>query len=184
MPDDTPVSTIWITKVDVASRQIVGSVRLFFERRDPIVTHTVVAASHQVLTDLGVKSGVKSIIKGDASKEHLKIVNFAANFLKHADKDPEAQINIAPLNLWTAELLMDCVWMLQMLAADLPMEAKVYWAWFVSTHAELFSDAPDQPQFDEFGLDPNDFEGIITLLTLHELFPELANDGSVDSGDS
>jgi hypothetical protein len=52
----------WITKIDVAERQLCEAVRYFFERRDPIIVHALVSAGLQVLTDLGNASGVIGLV--------------------------------------------------------------------------------------------------------------------------
>ena len=42
-----------LTKLDVARRQIDEAIRMFFERRDTVSTHTVASAASQVLADFG-----------------------------------------------------------------------------------------------------------------------------------
>jgi hypothetical protein len=161
----------WVTKTDVARRQLRSAIRFFFERRDPIITHALVAAGHQVLTDLGNNSGIISLLKGKGhSADHIRSLNHAANFFKHADKDPEGRINIRPLTDLTAEFLMDAVVLLQRLSDDIPFEAMVFWTWFVTKHKELFEDSGEATQqMINVGVNPDDFASFVTLLTLHDL---------------
>ena len=168
----------WVTKTDVARRQLRAAIRFFFERRYPIIIHTLVAASHQVLTDLGNKSGIIGLLKGKGqSIDHIRSLNHAANFFKHADKDPEGRINIQPLTDLTAEFMMDAVVLLQRLAGEIPFEAKIFWTWFVTKHKELFEDSGEAIQeMINVDVDPDDFAGFVTMLTLHE-FEEAATRG-------
>ena len=163
----------WVHKIDVAERQLCGAIRFFFERRDPIIVHALVAAGHQVLTDLGDGFGVIGLLKGRTqSVEDVKKLNFAANFFKHADRDPDGRINIAPLPDLTAEFLMDAVILLQRLKGTIPIEAKVFWSWFVTKHKDLFEGSGKAIQdLIDFGLDPADFEAITSMLKLSETLP-------------
>ena len=40
-------------KLDVIRRQIKEAVRLFFEERDRVVIHTIIASAHQILFVIG-----------------------------------------------------------------------------------------------------------------------------------
>ena len=154
-----------------AKRQLHAAIRFFFERRDPVIIHTLVAAGHQVLTDLRNASGVAGLLKGKGqSAEQLRNLNYAANFSKHADKDPNGRINIEPLRDFTDEFLMDAVVLVQRLDGDLPIEAKLFWSWFVTKHEELFEGSGEALQgLVDIGLDPDNFEGVVALLTFHDL---------------
>jgi len=139
----------WIDKVEVVRRQIREAVRLFFEARDRVVLHTVVASAHQILFDLGNAKDVKSFLKnteairGKELQEYIRSINYPYNFFKHADRDPEGRINIGPLERFTSDFLMDAVVMLQQLTGDIPIEAKVFWFWFVSKYPQEFDDCPE-----------------------------------------
>jgi hypothetical protein len=168
-----PTEPEWVSKPQVAKRQLTTAIRLFFERRDPIAVHTLIAAAHQVLTDLGKPKGIVSLVKGGQQAAERKVVNFAANFFKHANKDPEGRINVAPLSDVTAEFLMDAVVMLHRLSSDLPIEAKVYWAWFVTKNRDLFENAgPATQGLVEIGIDPDDYEFMVKLLRVDDAVSE------------
>ena len=162
----------WISKLEVAERQLREAVRLFFEERDPVATHSVAAAGHQVLLDIAAKQGTESLIKPkSASVPHMRSANYPTNFFKHADKDPQGRINIVPLNELNAELLMDAVLLFQRYAGRLFFEGKLFWTWYVSKNRSLFEGSvpPDGVVQSLIGLDlnPDDFEGIRNLLLLH-----------------
>jgi hypothetical protein len=87
-----------LTKLQAAERQLRVAIRLFFERRDLVAVHTLAAAAQEVLRDLGRPRGIKSIFKDSdlIRPEHREEVanrlNEAQNFLKHADRDPDKQL--------------------------------------------------------------------------------------------
>lgn len=144
---------ILIDKTAIARRQISEAIRLFFNERDPVVIHTIVASAHQVLVDVGGnKGGVKTVlknpdtVKADELRQYLKTINYPFNFFRHADRDPEKLINIGPLKELTGEFIMDAVLMLQQITGNLPVEAKVFWMWFVSKHPEGFDNLPDDSE--------------------------------------
>lgn len=128
----------WIDKIEVVRRQLAEAVRLFFEQRDPIVIHTIIAAAHQILIDLGRAKGVSSIVKNcqdldaEARRERIRLLNGPYNFFKHADNDPYGKLFLGPLVEYNSDYIMDACVMLQGIAGELPIEAKVYWAWFVA----------------------------------------------------
>jgi hypothetical protein len=137
-----------IGKLDVVAAQLAEAIRLFFEQRDLVVVHTLVASAHQILFDLGNTKGVGSQIKNLANleaeevQEFLRAVNYPYNFFKHASRDPEGKIDVGPLFQFTADFLMDGVLMLQRIAGTLPIQARIYWAWFVSYYHEQFNNLP------------------------------------------
>ena len=137
-----------IEKLDVVRRQISEAVRLFFEKRDPVVIHTVIASAHQILFDLGESRGIASSIKNTATlkgedlKRFLRLINDPYNFFKHANRDPEAKIDIGPLEEFTQDFIMDAIVMLQRISGCIPFEAKIYWFWFVSKYPGHFSESP------------------------------------------
>jgi hypothetical protein len=177
------MDVVWIDKFEVARRQIVAAIRLFFEEGDPIVIHTLVASAHQVLVDIGESKGIQSVIKnakalqGPDAKKYLASINFAFNFIKHADRDGDAKINVTPLLQLTSDFLMDAILLLQLITGKLPIEAKVFWIWFLSTHPEEFEDAlPDGPikEMQQMGIEKWDFKTIRQFLLLADVTGDVA----------
>ena len=146
------MQTEWIDKIEVVNRQIREAVRLFFEQRDSVAIHTIIASAHQILFDLGRAKGIESSIKNTAAlrrneiQEFLKNINYPHNFFKHADKDPDSPINVAPLERLTADFIMDAIVMLQRLSGAIPIEGKVYGHWFISKFKEEFDNLPDDSE--------------------------------------
>ena len=91
-----------IGKLDVARRQVAEAIRMFFERRDPVAVHTLIYAAHQILTDLCTARRLDTILKNnpllkpERAREWHQAMNEAGNFLKHADKDPDATLEFRP----------------------------------------------------------------------------------------
>jgi hypothetical protein len=169
-PNGSEYKPEWASKIDVARRQLSTAIRLFFEQRDPVAVHTLVAASHQILADLGDAAGVLSLLKGsNKTAEFIRKMNYAANFFKHADNDPDGRINIEPLGRFTAEFLMDAVVLLQRLTNELPIEGKIFWMWFVKKNRELFEGSGDAIQQLIDSDVPDDFSTLVALLTFHDL---------------
>jgi hypothetical protein len=135
--EDEHYEVCWIDKIEVARRQIREAVRLFFGERDPVAIHTLIASAHQILGDISDNRGAQSVLK------NVKRVNYPFNFLKHADRDPDAKINIGPLLRFSGDFIMDAILMLQQIAGDIPIEAKIFWTWFVSKYPEQFDNLPD-----------------------------------------
>ncbi len=166
-----------IDKLDVVERQIKESVQLFFEGRDLVVIHTIIASAHQILFDVGKLSEIESAIKNIKSlsqaevREFLKTVNYPYNFFKHADKDPEGKIDIGPLSRLAQDFIMDAIVMLQILKGTIPFQAKVFWFWFVSKYPEEFSNLPKDGEIatmQEANFAALDFEEIALFLKCGE----------------
>jgi hypothetical protein len=167
------MDVVWVDKVEVARRQIKAAVRLFFENGDPVAVHTLVAPAHQILVSIGEKKGIHGALKnakalqGPDAKQYLARINFAFNFMKHADRDESEKINIVPLSRLTSDFLMDAILLLQLVSGDIPIEAKVFWTWFVSTYPDEFetslSDGPIK-HMQQMGIEQWEFKEIRKLL--------------------
>jgi hypothetical protein len=184
---------IWIDKIEVAKRQISEAVTLFFESRDIVVIHTIIASAHQVLLDVGKEAGIVSAIKNSEGmtreefRKHVRIINEPYNFFKHADKDPEGKINIAPIDRFTSDFILDAILMLQNIAGELPLEAKVFWAWFVSTSPDEFDNCPEGGAIQNLismGLNEWDFPTIRQFLTFGEIMQEANKSSQQDASEA
>lgn len=151
MPDSTKsrvAAPRRVTKLDVAARQLSAAIRLFFTEWDAVAVHTLAAAAHQILVDLGKRQGIESVVKNTSrmtkpeARRFLKTINYPYNFLKHADQDPEGTMYVVPLDRFAQDFLMDAVLMLQRMAHDIPFAGKVFWHWYVSKYPAEFEDLP------------------------------------------
>lgn len=179
-----------IDKLDIVHRQIKEAVRLFFEERDRVVIHTIIASAHQILFDLGKQTHVKSALKNTEAlrnseiQKHLRTINYPYNFFKHADRDPGGRINIGHLDQLTSDFIMDAIVMLQQTAGDIPSEAKVYWFWFVSKYPQEFDNLPQDGEIAKMqseGLSEWDFPTICQFLLFGDIMEEANKANSADT---
>lgn len=161
--------TEWFDKVEVVNRQIKEAIRLFFDKRDPVAIHTLIASAHQILFDIGKRKHIKSAFKNTSSlkqsevQKFIRSINYPFNFFKHADKDQNSKINILPLIDLTVDFIFDAIVMLQQIGGELPYEAKIFWLWFVSKYHEGFDNLPEDSvtkRFQEVGIGDLEFKYI------------------------
>ena len=88
-----------LDKEQVAARQLDTAIRLMFDGGDIVSVHTLASASSTIFSDLLHASGSTSwwddIIKSypGGEKAAIQILREAQNFFKHADKDPNEEID-------------------------------------------------------------------------------------------
>jgi hypothetical protein len=83
-----------VDKLTAARRQFATAVDLWFADGDPVSTHTLVAASGRVFSDLLRHKGLtdhlvnNAYIRPDKRREWIAAIRRPSNFFKHADDDP------------------------------------------------------------------------------------------------
>jgi hypothetical protein len=88
-----------LTKLECARRQLVMSVRLFFDDSDSVSVYTLAQASWEVLDALCKHRGKTRFFEQMANvsnsdhKALRKIARYGRDFFKHADTDPEAVLD-------------------------------------------------------------------------------------------
>jgi len=106
-----------ITKIQAAERQLDTAIRLFFENIDLLSSYTLAAASREITDDLcekktqelfqqefarlgdalkvrlSFREEMKISIKEQYYKDAMNLFRKRQNFLKHADKDPDGEID-------------------------------------------------------------------------------------------
>jgi hypothetical protein len=87
------------TKAEAAIRQLDEAIILIFADHDPLAIRTLAAAAHGILADLvehnqPAESWRTKIIEDSklSRKDAIDILNDAQNYLKHADRDPDAKL--------------------------------------------------------------------------------------------
>jgi hypothetical protein len=89
------MTTIRINKLDAARRQIETAIELHFENRDQVSVHTLACAGGRIVRDMCEQKKTpmwttfKQWVRPGKDGEYLALLNRAANFFKHADRDPE-----------------------------------------------------------------------------------------------
>lgn len=93
-----------LTKLDAAERHLHFAIKEFFGGGDIVPIHTLAYAAFQVTADLlaaqskdGFVSRIKSQVIESAHRKVVDAVNAPGNFLKHADRDPNSQLEFRPL---------------------------------------------------------------------------------------
>ena len=107
------MNNIQISKLDAAKRQLEVAIQFFFRYGDPVSTHSLAGAAHQILEDICAERGINSMqkdvlsqVKIEYKDDFKKRINAAKNFFKHANKDPDGilafNLDSTPLIIWDA----------------------------------------------------------------------------------
>lgn len=155
-----------VDKIDAARRQLEVASELYFADGDILAVHTLAAAGHEILRDLNKRRmalvgeppappfyniSVKDIPsalaklgigKAESPKLLVDACNEAENFLKHADRDWGATLEIRPE--WTQLLLLDACRLYAFLTGTSTEPLTAYFAWCQLQHPDEL-DAPGQP---------------------------------------
>ena len=101
-----------LTKLDVARRQTDEAIRMFFEGRDTVSTHTIAAAASQVLADIGTNLGTfngwtrnPDVVKPGYWKKWRDAMTKFERFFKHADNQRGADNNAEATCVFTLKQL-------------------------------------------------------------------------------
>lgn len=132
-----------VSKLDAAKRHLIAAIKLFFEDGDPLVIHTIAAASQGVLRDIAKATKAEHLsilhdhpnIQMEHRKDWIKVLNIPRNFLKHADNDPNGMLEFDPIDNET--VLLDAVLLHGTLAQEYLSSANVYIGWFTTKYPEL-----------------------------------------------
>lgn len=137
---------ITLSKFDVAERQLHQAIKMFFLEEDPVSVRTLVEAASQVLFDIGKKIGEKGFIRDPERihPEYRKKWNSAIaetrNFLKHADRDPEASHDFKPST--NDMVILDAIFMYGSFSKKWSTECTVFFRWFGLKYPHLLTDSP------------------------------------------
>lgn len=108
-------SLLTIDKIGAAERQLNMAIRLFLEGTCPLSVHTLTSAANGILEALylkdrdniirrqidsgrervwfSIKEEMQILVKEEGHKDLFKAMNRVANYLKHADKDADQELN-------------------------------------------------------------------------------------------
>lgn len=173
-----------ITKTDAAERQLNTAIRLFFENRDHLSSYALAVASREVTDDviqsryselyqrelvrvgdpLEVRLSYRYEIKLHSKPEFYK--DFRAldrkwqNFLKHADRDPDAEIEPVKTKL----LAIVIIWAIKnytLLTQHWTAEMATFFAWFAVAEPQLIK---------------SELEGVMTNKAIAEMRSYISGD--------
>ncbi len=155
-----------ISKTDASERQLNTAIRLFFENRDLLSSYALAVASREITDDviqsrlselykrelarvgdpqkvrLSYREEVKILVKDEFYKEFLRLDRKWQNFLKHADRDPYAEIEPAK----TKQLATVIIWAIKnytLLTQHWSREMAIFFAWFVVAEPQLIKSEPE-----------------------------------------
>jgi hypothetical protein len=136
-----------LTKIDVAEAHIRAAVRLFFACEHPAPVYSLTCAAREILMTIGEKLGIVTLLHeyaadhGISLKEAIRRASPFANFMKHADRDPDAVLEGFEDDEIDPFLLIACK-DFHKISGGMPVEAQVFEAWWHAAHTEKLSEAP------------------------------------------
>ena len=144
------MAIIRANKSEAARRQIDTAIRMLFRNEDPVAIHTLAMASFRVLRDLASKRDdcyldktLKLFIKPGMEVKFWNKFNRSANFLKHADKDPDDILDNIEKEVNELILFMSSLYY-QDLGFQLTTEMTVLVAWCLALNPDFLQDnAPE-----------------------------------------
>ncbi|WP_447875179.1 hypothetical protein [Serratia fonticola] len=133
-----------LSKIDVAERQLMQAIRLFFREEDPVSIRTLAEAAGQVFADIGKKEGIKGLVRDldriypEYHRQWITAVFASRNFFKHADKDSS---ELHEFKVATNDLaILDALCMCNSLKKEWTVETVTYWHWFGLKYPHLLKD--------------------------------------------
>ena len=142
------MATIKVNKIEAARRQIDAAIRLLFDNEDPIAIHTLTMAGFRILRDLAdkqnsnIKKVAQSFIRPGMEGKFWGSMQSFANFLKHANKDPDGIIENIQEEVNDAILFLASLYY-QDLGYQFTPEMLAVYGWYSAIHPDLIrEDAP------------------------------------------
>ena len=139
------MGSVSINKLEASHRQLVQAIKCFFNSEDVVAIHTLAAAARQILHDICVASGIKRDLEDseefvaldrESQKKFLRGIKELQNFLKHADKDPEGELEF---NSELTELFIyDACQLYRNINGKLFKEGMVFQLWMFKKYPEKF----------------------------------------------
>lgn len=137
------MAKIEINKTEAARRQIDAAIRMLFAYEDPVAIHTLAGAAFRILRDLAGKRSdsymqkvTQAMIKPGMESEFWRQWNTSTNFLKHADKDPEAMLENVDEEANEGILFMASLYY-QDLGHQLTSEMITLVGWYAAIHPDF-----------------------------------------------
>jgi hypothetical protein len=136
-----------IGKLEAARRQIEFAMRAHFEKRDPFAIHTVTEAAFGILRALADKRGSVRIhqvivdrIKPGMESEYWWYINRASNFLKHADRDPDAILEDVNEEINDSSIFLAIAYYADLSTEPISRTMNLFFVWFLCSHPNLMTE--------------------------------------------
>lgn len=137
-----------IGKLEAARRQIEFAIRAHFENRDPFAIHTVAEAAMGILRPLVEKRGAVRIhqaivdcIKPGSERTFWWYVHRASNFLKHADRDPDATLEDVHEEINDSSLFLAIAYYADLSSEPISRTMNLFFIWFLCSHQSVMNEA-------------------------------------------
>lgn len=154
-----------LSKLDVARRQLVTAIRLFFDGRDEVSVYTLAANAWEVIDVLCDIKNVDSLsgqtqegLPAGKSLKHDYINSPFRNFFKHADRDPQGVLS-GFSDRKNDGVLMLAVEDFLRLEGFSPIEFQIFQLWYLAVYEEK--------------IDPKELERI--MVVVRESLPGIAD---------
>ncbi len=140
------IVTYDLTKIDVAEALLVSAIRQFFEGAHPVPIYLLASSAREILTTIGDKAGVETVLHSFAKKKGLTLKEVAhqahtfAGFFKHADRNPTATLKFSEDEA-DSVLAMACQ-DFGRVTGGMPIEAQIFEVWIYALAFERVTDAP------------------------------------------
>jgi len=135
------MAKIKVTKIEAARRQIDTAIRMLFGAEDPIAVLTLISAAERILRDIGAQKNAPihqlhlEMLKPGTEKEFWSMVNRPANFLKHADKDPDDILDNIDEKLNDIKIFISCLYYTDLqFTRSIEMDTFLTWFFVVNPH--------------------------------------------------
>jgi hypothetical protein len=131
------MARIKITKLQAVKEQLETAIDLFFNDGSPVSIHTLTWAAYNVLCDLNkhkggsptlINDGFLSIVKPEHKKALRRKLREAHTFFKHADKDPDDELEFEPAQ--TDYVLVDACDRYHLLHGSVNHRISAFQVWF------------------------------------------------------
>jgi hypothetical protein len=142
-----------LTKIDVAEAHLISAVRLHFQCGPPASVYLLAGSAREILTTIGDKTGIRTMLHGIADdlgrplKDLIDAAHQHVNFLKHANRDPQAVFEDFTENDVDTLLFVACHDLLRV-AKGQPIEAQFFeaWCWWFAISWSKVAQAPLKAQ--------------------------------------
>jgi hypothetical protein len=136
-----------IGKLEAARRQIEFAIRTHFENRDPFAIHTVTEAAFGILRALAEKQGSVRIhqeivnrIQPGKQSEFWWYINRASNFLKHADRDPDAILEDVNEEINDSAIFFAITYYADLSPESISRTMNMFFMWYLCSHPNLMTE--------------------------------------------
>jgi hypothetical protein len=144
--------TIVVGKIEASDRQLNEAVQMWLDARDPLAIHTLAMGGFGILKDLyqvRFKEKATDPLRNLLSQLPYDEFNAISNFLKHADRDPDANISV-PDDRINESRIGICLTVLRCLGRPLTPTLAAFHLMSLMTYPELFRIPPDSDPDIEF----------------------------------